>query len=68
MCAIMWSLYVDYSRSALGHNAQYVRNICSREYASNVKCMYTSTPGHIVHCSEFISGIYTDIVVSHMCT
>ena len=27
---------------------------CSRAFASNVKCMYSSVPGHIVDCSEFI--------------
>ena len=30
------------------------RHICSGAYANNVKCMYTSAPGHIVDCSEFI--------------
>ena len=28
---------------------QYGRHICSRAYASNVECMYTSAHGHNVH-------------------
>ena len=35
-----------------------------RAYANNVKCMYTSVPGHIVDCSESICGLYPGIVVS----
>ena len=27
--------------------------------------MYASVPGHIVDCSEFICGIYIDIVISY---
>ena len=30
------------------------RHICSGAYDSNMECMSTSVPGHIVHCSEFI--------------
>ena len=29
-------------------------------------CMHTSAPGHIVDSSEFIWGIYTDIVGSYL--
>ena len=39
---VQWDIYV-----------QCGRDICSRAYASNVECMYTSVPGHIVH-SKFI--------------
>ena len=39
------------------------RHICSGAYVSNVKCMYTTSSGHIVDCSEYILGIYTQIVV-----
>ena len=42
------------------------RHINFGAYASKVKCMHTSAHGHIVDCSEFISGIYTDIVVSNL--
>ena len=30
------------------------RCICFGASVSNVKCMYTSVPGHIVDCSEFM--------------
>ena len=33
---------------------QYGRYICSEAYASNVECIYSNGPGHIVHCLEFI--------------
>ena len=39
--------------------------ICSGAYAINVQCMHASGHGHIVHCIEFISVQYTDIVVSY---
>ena len=39
------------------------RHICSWLYVSNVKCLYTSAPGHTVDCSEFIRGIYINRVV-----
>ena len=45
---------VDYRRSVVGHNLQCGRHIHSGAYASNVECMYTHAPGHIVHYSEFI--------------
>ena len=31
---------------------------------SDVECMYTCAPGHIVDCSEFMSYIYSETVVS----
>ena len=42
------------------------RHICSGTFSSNVKCMYTSVPGHTVDCCDFISGIWTDIVISYV--
>ena len=33
---------------------QYNSDICSGAYTSNVKCMYSSAPGHIVDCIGFI--------------
>ena len=35
-------------------------------YTNNVKYMYISISGHIVDCSEFIQGIYTDIVAPYL--
>ena len=46
-------VYIDYGRHALRH-VQYGGHIHSREYASNVKCMYTSAPGYFINSSEFI--------------
>ena len=40
---------------------------CLEAYASNVKGMYTSAPGHMIDCTEFMLGVYTDIVVSYLC-
>ena len=39
---VQWDMYVQYSR-----------HICSRTYANNVKCIYTSVPGHIADSNEF---------------
>ena len=47
-------LYVDCSRIAVEIYLECGRSICSQAYASNVTCMYTSIPGHIIDCSEFI--------------
>ena len=41
--AVQWNIYEQCSR-----------HICSGSYASNVKCMFTSVPGHIIDCSDFI--------------
>ena len=50
---------------------------CSGEYVYNMEGIfvqgnmpvmwnrYTSGPGHTLHCSEFIWGLYTDVVVSY---
>ena len=51
---VMQSLYVDYSSSAVGCTCSMWQADISEAYANNVKCMYTSAPGHIVDCSEFI--------------
>ena len=40
------------------------RFICLGLHGRNVKCMYTSSPGHIIDCIKFIWGMYTDIVFS----
>ena len=40
------------------------RHISLGAHVSNVKCIYTSAPGLIIDCIEFISAIYGDIVVS----
>ena len=37
--------------SNIGRGSISGRHICSRAY---MKCMYTSAPGHIVDCIEFI--------------
>ena len=61
----MQDLYADYSKVQSAVEDMYVqcdRHICLGAYTSNMECMYTSAYGHIVDCSEFISGIYTDIV------
>ena len=40
-------------------------HICSGAYANNVKCMYTSAPGH-VDSNEFLLGTYIDMVASYL--
>ena len=40
---VKWDIYV-----------QCGRYLCSGEYAHNIKCMYTSTFGLIIDCSELI--------------
>ena len=62
-CAVMCGLYVDCLRIAVEHLYAVWRHISSGAYGSSVKCMHTSACGHIIDCSEFIRGIYTDIVV-----
>ena len=61
----MWGLYVDYNRSAVGHIYAMCQAYLFRAYASNVKVMYTTAPGHIVDCIKFIWGTYTDIVAAY---
>ena len=41
-------------------------HIFSEVYVNNVKSMYASAPGQIVDCTEFILGIYTDIVALYL--
>ena len=48
-----------------GISVQCGRHIQSGEYVSNVKYMYTSAPGHIIDCIEFIWNIYTEIGVPY---
>ena len=45
---------------------QCARHICLGTSANNVKCMYTSAHGYTVDCSEFICGMYSDVVISYM--
>ena len=47
-------------------HVQSDRHISSGGYSNNVKCMYTSVPGHIVDCSEFRRGIDIAILVSYL--
>ena len=60
----MWGLYVDYSRSAVGHIMQCGGHICSGANANNVKFMYTSAFGHVIDCSDFINDVY---IVTYLC-
>ena len=39
---------------------------CSGAHSNNVKYMFTRVSDHIVDCSGFIGGIYTDIEVLYM--
>ena len=57
MCTVIYSIYVDCSRSAVGHTCAIWQAYLLGAYSSNVKCMYTGAPGHIIDCSGFISGI-----------
>ena len=42
------------------------RHICQGAYANNVKSMYMIAADYIVDCTEFIWGIYPDVIVSDM--
>ena len=44
MCGVLWVLYVDYSRHAVGHICAMWRHICSEAYASNVKLCIPELP------------------------
>ena len=59
----MWGLYLDFSRSAVGHLCTMWQAYFSGAFASDVKCMYSSASGHTIDCSEFIWGICIHIVV-----
>ena len=41
-------------------------SIITGTYANNVELMYSSTSGHTVDYSEFIWGLYTDMVVWYL--
>ena len=58
-CAAVLGLYVEHSTHALA-------GVFVMAYASNVKYMYTSISDHIVDCSEFMWGIYSDIVALYL--
>ena len=62
----MLVLYVDCSSSAVECICTCGKYICSGGYTNDVKCLYTSVPGHIVDCSGFVWDIYTNIVVSYV--
>ena len=64
ICAVLWSLYVDYSSSAHGRYMSNVAGIIAQ--GNNENCIYTSAPSHIADCSEFICRIYIDIVVPYL--
>ena len=66
MCAVMRGLYVDYSIIAVEHINAMWQAYLLMAYASNVKCMYTSHPVNVIDGIEFISGIFTDIVLSYV--
>ena len=50
----------------MGHVCSVTGMFGSGAYASDVKCMYSSVPGHIVDCSEVMNYLYLDRWV--MCT
>ena len=58
----MWGLHIDTIIIAVEHTCVIWQACMLWEYASYVKCMYTSAPSHIIDCSEYILSIYTDIV------
>ena len=61
----MLGLYIIYIRGTVEHVCVRWQAYLYRVYASNVfVCMFTSAPGHIMDCTEFILGTYTDAVVS----
>ena len=43
-----------------------VAGICVQEHMPLMCSMYTSVSGHIIECSEFIWGIYMNIVVAYL--
>ena len=59
-------LHVEYITSALGPICVMWQAYLFREYANNVKCMYNSACGDSVDRSEFIWGLYTDIVTWYL--
>ena len=63
---VMWSLYINYSSKYSGTYICNVSGILGEGHILKMwnVCMYTSACGDIVNCTELMSGIYTDIVVS----
>ena len=53
--AVKWNIYM-----------QRGRYLFSGAYANNVKYMCTIVPGHISDCSEFMWGIYNEIVTWYL--
>ena len=47
---------------------QFGMYICLEAHVINVKCMYTSAPGHIIDCIELKWGIQIDTPASHVHT
>ena len=45
---------------------QCTRHICSQAYINNMKYMYANVHGHSDVCTEFICGIYANIVVFYV--
>ena len=63
LCPVIWGIHVDNSSSAEGIYLFDVTGIFVQGHMpNNMECMYTSTCGHIVDCSEFICGIHTNVV------
>ena len=60
--AVIWDLHVDYIISAVGC-IYGVTVLFVQGLSNNVKYMYTSPCGHIVDCTDFICGKYSDIAV-----
>ena len=64
MCAEVWGLFVDYSRSTVGNIYAIWQAYSLEACAHNVECTHASGCGHILDCIEFTSGKYADTVVS----
>ena len=64
MCAVMWGLFVNYSRSAVEHVCVMWQACLFRANARNMLYMYISAPGYIIDCSDFNWCIYTSSLVS----
>ena len=62
----MRSLYLDYSSNVVEHTYTMWKAYLFGASVSDVKCMFTSAFSDTVYCTEFIWGIYTDIVVSYV--
>ena len=65
MCIVMWGLYVDYSRSAVGHICAMwwtylFRGLCQQCEMYVYQCSWSH------YCIEFIWDIYTNIVAWYL--